>query len=50
MSRKKQDIIENTEQPDVTLQEYVIPAKLEALCKTYKPTSNWGEEINMITD
>ena len=33
MSRKKQDIIENTEQPEVTLQDFVIPAKIEAFCE-----------------
>ena len=37
MGRKKQDIIENTEQPEVTLQDFVIPAKIEAFCEKYKP-------------
>ena len=33
MSRKKQDIIEVTEQPEVTLQDFFIPAKIEAFCE-----------------
>ena len=35
MSRKKQDFIENTEQPEVTLQDFDIPAKIEAFCEKY---------------
>ena len=50
MSRKKQDIIENTEQPEVTLQDFVIPAKIEAFCEKYKPLSRWREDCDMFTD
>ena len=50
MSRKKQDIIENTEQPEVTLQDFVIPAKIEAFCEKYKPLSHWREDCDMFTD
>ena len=50
MSRKKQDIIENTEQPEVTLQDFVIPAKIEAFCEKYKPLDHWREDCDMYTD
>ena len=50
MSRKKQDIIENTEQPEVTLQDFVIPAKIEAFCEKYKPLNYWREDCDMFTD
>ncbi len=50
MSRKKQDIIENTEQPEVTLQDFVIPAKIEAFCEKYKPLDHWREDCDMFTD
>lgn len=50
MSRKKQDIIENTEQTEVTLQDFVIPAKIEAFCEKYKPLSHWREDCDMFTD
>lgn len=50
MSRKKQYIVENTEQPEVTLQDFVIPAKIEAFCEKYKPLSHWSEDCDMFTD
>ena len=50
MSRKKQDVIENTEQPEVTLQDLLIPAQIEAFCEKYKPLSHWREDCDMFTD
>lgn len=50
MGRKKQYIIENSEQPEVTLQDFVIPAKIEAFCNKYKPLSRWREDCDMFTD
>lgn len=50
MSRKKQDIIENTEQPEVTLQDFVIPSKIAAFCNKYKPADHWSEDCDVFTD
>ena len=37
MGKKKNDMMELSEQPEVTLQDFVIPAKIEAFCEKYKP-------------
>ena len=47
--KKKQDF-ETTEQPDVTLQDFVIPSKIEAFCEKYKHLDNWREDCDMYTD
>lgn len=50
MGRKKQDVIEITEQPELTLQDFVIPAKIEAFCNKYKPLDHWREDCDMFND
>ena len=50
MGRKKQDIIEKSEQQEVTLQDFVISAKIEAFCNKYKPLIHWREDCDMFTD
>lgn len=50
MGRKNKDIVELTEQSEVTLQDFVIPAKIEAFCNKYKPLSHWREDCDMFTD
>lgn len=50
MSRKKQDIIENTEQSEVTLQDFVIPEKIQAFCNQYQPQDHWTEDCDVFTD
>lgn len=35
---------------DVTLQDYVIPAKLKAFCERYKPLDRWREDCEVFTD
>ena len=47
--KKKQDF-ETTEQPDVTLNDYVIPEKVEAFCKQYKPAQKWSEGCDVFAD
>lgn len=50
MSRKKQDLIEVTTQPEVTLQDFVISDKIQAFCDKYKPLSHWREDCDVFTD
>ena len=49
---KKQDgqMVEITEQSEVTLQDFVIPAKIQAFCDKYKPLDHWCENCDMFTD
>ena len=35
------DIVDNDEQAEVTLQDFVIPAKIEAFCSQYKSLDHW---------
>ena len=42
MSRKKNEMMELTEQPEVTLQDFVIPAKIQAFCDKYKPLDRFN--------
>ncbi len=48
--KKKQDDFEDTEQSEVTLQDFVIPSKIEAFCEQYKPVKKWSEGCDMFTD
>lgn len=38
------------EQPQVTLQDFVIYAKIEAFCAKYAPCSHWTEDCDVFTD
>lgn len=46
----RKEMIENIEQPEVTLQDFVIPAKIEAFCDKYKPLDHWCESCDTFTD
>ncbi len=48
MARKQE--IDVFEQSEVTLQDFVIPAKIEAFCAKYKPIDHWTEDCDMFTD
>lgn len=41
---------ENEEQAEVTLQDYVIPSKIEAFCNQYAPADHWSEDCDVFTD
>lgn len=49
---KRQDrgMVELSEQSEVTLQDFVIPAKIQAFCDKYKPLDHWREDCNVFTD
>lgn len=39
-----------TEQSEVTLQDFVIPAKIKAFCDRYEPIDHWSETCDIFTD
>ena len=53
-SKKKQqygfDIVNNDEQAEVTLQDFVIPEKIEAFGNQYKPLDHWTEDCEIFND
>ena len=53
-SKKKQqygyDIVDNDEQAEVTLQDFVIPAKVEAFCRQYKALDHWVDGCEVFND
>ncbi len=40
----------DTEQPEATLMDFVIPAKLEAFFEEYRPATRWTEDCDIFTD
>lgn len=50
MGRKYIEQFDNSGQPEVTLQDFVIESKIDAFCETYKPLSHWTESCDMFTD
>lgn len=48
--RKDKKMVEIGEQPEVTLQDFVIPAKIQAFCDKYKPLEHWREDCDTFTD
>lgn len=50
MSKKKQQWDDNERQAEVTLEDFVIPAKIEAFCEQYKPIDQWREDCDVFTD
>ena len=50
MSKRKNELMENNGEAEVTLQDFVIPAKITAFCEEYKPLSEWHEGCDTFTD
>lgn len=48
MKHNKDEI--GTEQTEVTLQDFVIPAKINAFCSQYEPLDHWTEDCDVFTD
>lgn len=46
-NKREMDI---TDQLEVTLQDFVIPAKIQAFCDQYKPQGYWTEDCDVFTD
>lgn len=46
-SKKNEELIEETE---VTLEDFVIPAKITAFCDQYSPANEWSESCDVFTD
>lgn len=38
------------EQAEVTLQDFVVPAKIKAFCEQYRPVDHWTEDCDVFTD
>ena len=47
---RKQTLPNNEGQAEVTLQDFVIPSKIEAFCARYTPLDHWVEGCDMFTD
>lgn len=44
------DIVDNDEQAEVTLQDFVIPAKIEAFGNQYEPQNHWTDGCEVFND
>ncbi len=44
------DIVDNDEQVEVTLQDFVIPAKIEAFGNQYEPQNHWTDGCEVFND
>ena len=44
------DIVDNDEQAEVTLQDFVIPAKIEAFSEQFEPLDHWTEDCEVFND
>ena len=44
------DIVDNDEQAEVTLQDFVIPSKIEAFGKQFEPLDHWTEDCEVFND
>ena len=44
------DIVDNDEQAEVTLQDFVIPAKIEAFGNQYEPQNHWTDGCEVFYD
>lgn len=47
---KKNSNIDASDQANVTLQDFVVPAKIKAFSEQYKPIDHWRENCDMFTD
>ena len=50
MEKRKQQDYEVAEKAEVTLQDFVIPSKIQAFCNQYKPQDHWTEDCDVFTD
>ena len=50
MSKRNQQDYEGAEKAEVTLQDFVIPSKIQAFCNQYNPQDHWTEDCDVFTD
>ena len=50
MGKRKQQDYEVAEKAEVTLQDFVIPSKIQAFCNQYNPQDHWTEDCDVFTD
>lgn len=49
--KKRKDFVDmDGDQLEVTLDDFVIPSKIEAFCNKYKPQDHWAEDCDTFTD
>lgn len=47
--KKKDDFIENEDQPKVSLDDFVLPELITAFCNAYTPLDDWEEGCEIFT-
>lgn len=50
MGKRNQQDYEVSEKAEVTLQDFVIPSKIQAFCNQYQPQDHWTEDCDVFTD
>ena len=50
MGKRNQQDYEVAEKAEVTLQDFVIPSKIQAFCNQYQPQDHWTEDCDVFTD
>lgn len=50
MGKRQNQMMEINALPVVTLQDFVIPAKIDAFCNKYKPLDHWREDCDVFND
>ena len=50
MGKKRRDMEVSTEMTEVTLQDFIVPAKIQAFLAEYKPLNEWQEGCDTFTD
>ena len=50
MGKRNQQDYEVAEKVEVTLQDFVIPSKIQAFCNQYQPQDHWTEDCDVFTD
>lgn len=50
MGKRNQGDCEVSEKVEVTLQDFVIPSKIQAFCNQYQPQDHWTEDCDVFTD
>ena len=50
MGKRNQQDYEVSEKVEVTLQDFVIPSKIQAFCNQYQPQDHWTEDCDVFTD
>lgn len=50
MSKRRNEIIINNGEAEATLQDFIIPSKIQAFISEYRPLDEWQEGCDTFTD